>query len=248
MARTCPNCQIAFRHSPLDTHDKVHLGLSGNVEVAVGLGLAAEADLLTLLLVVLVDVLLGTLEDDLTLGLAGLQKRAQACQRKSLRAGQLCSRTASKLQIEVEWRSRMHIHRAEGRARPSRYVRSPAPTSPFRPIAVPSAVYAEHCNDRPAGVSVPHNAKDSNTTRDDSEGRPASPCEPRWRRRASPRPSWWRPCASVHGEMITIQSARPIQTNPPPLEPRTNLEQRLGDLDVLGGPGFHRRVHDKRPS
>lgn len=56
----------------LDAHDKVDLGLGGDVEVAAGLGLTLQANLLTLGLLVLVDVLLGALEDDLTLGLAGL--------------------------------------------------------------------------------------------------------------------------------------------------------------------------------
>lgn len=60
------------RDAPLDPHDEVDLGLGGDVEVTVGLGLTTEADLLTLLLVVLVDVLLGTLEDDGALGLADL--------------------------------------------------------------------------------------------------------------------------------------------------------------------------------
>lgn len=60
------------RDAPLDAHDEVDLGLSGDEEVAVGLGRAPQADLLTLGLLVLVDVLLGALEDDLTLGLAGL--------------------------------------------------------------------------------------------------------------------------------------------------------------------------------
>jgi len=56
----------------LDTHDEVNLGLSGDVEVSVSLGLPLQADLLSLLLLVVVDVLLGALEDDSALGLASL--------------------------------------------------------------------------------------------------------------------------------------------------------------------------------
>jgi len=59
-------------NSPLDTHDEVNLGLSGDVEVSVSLGLPLQADLLSLLLLVVVDVLLGALEDDSALGLASL--------------------------------------------------------------------------------------------------------------------------------------------------------------------------------
>lgn len=66
------------RDAPLGAHDKVDLGLGRDVEVAVGLGLPPQADLLALLLVVLVDVLLGTLEDDRALGLAGLCRRTAA--------------------------------------------------------------------------------------------------------------------------------------------------------------------------
>lgn len=60
------------RDVPLGAHDEVDLGLGRDVEVAVGLGLPPQADLLALLLVVLVDVLLGALEDHLALSLAGL--------------------------------------------------------------------------------------------------------------------------------------------------------------------------------
>jgi len=55
----------------LDTDDKDQLGLSGDVGRVVGLGGTAETDLLTLSRAVLLDVLLGTLEDDATLLLVG---------------------------------------------------------------------------------------------------------------------------------------------------------------------------------
>lgn len=57
---------------PLDTDDEDQLGLSGDVDRVVGLGDTVEADLLTLCSAVLLDVLLGTLEDDATLLLVGL--------------------------------------------------------------------------------------------------------------------------------------------------------------------------------
>lgn len=57
----------------LDTDGEDELGLSGDVERAILLGLAGEADLFTLLVAVLLDVLLSTLEDDATLLLVGLQ-------------------------------------------------------------------------------------------------------------------------------------------------------------------------------
>lgn len=56
----------------LDADDEGELGLGGNVERTSGLGLATETDLVTLLGAVLTDVLVGALEDDLALGLAGL--------------------------------------------------------------------------------------------------------------------------------------------------------------------------------
>lgn len=55
----------------LDTDDEDQLGLSGDVGRVVGLGGTAKADLLTLSSAVLLDVLLGTLEDDATLLLVG---------------------------------------------------------------------------------------------------------------------------------------------------------------------------------
>lgn len=48
----------------LDTDNKDKLGLGGNVEVTVGLGLATETDLIALLVAVLTDVLISTLEDN----------------------------------------------------------------------------------------------------------------------------------------------------------------------------------------
>lgn len=54
---------------PLDTDNKDKLGLGRDVEAALLLGLAGEADLLALGIAVLLHVLLGTLEDDIALGL-----------------------------------------------------------------------------------------------------------------------------------------------------------------------------------
>jgi len=56
----------------LDADDEDELGLGGDVERAILLGETGETDLLALVLTVLLDVLLGTLEDDATLLLAGL--------------------------------------------------------------------------------------------------------------------------------------------------------------------------------
>lgn len=56
----------------LDADDERQLLLSRAVVAAVGLGLAAQADLVALGVAVLVDVLLGALEDDLSLLLVGL--------------------------------------------------------------------------------------------------------------------------------------------------------------------------------
>jgi hypothetical protein len=50
----------------LDTDDEDQARLSGDVDGVIGLGGAREADLLTLGIAVLLDVLLSTLEDDLT--------------------------------------------------------------------------------------------------------------------------------------------------------------------------------------
>jgi len=58
----------------LDTDNKDKLGLGGNVEVTAGLGLATETDLIALLVTVLTDVLVSTLEDDLTLSALSLLK------------------------------------------------------------------------------------------------------------------------------------------------------------------------------
>lgn len=56
----------------LDADDEGELGLSWDVESALGLGQTVQADLLTLCVAVLLDVLLGALEDDLALLLVGL--------------------------------------------------------------------------------------------------------------------------------------------------------------------------------
>jgi hypothetical protein len=56
----------------LDSDDKDELVLGGDVVRTILLGQAEEADLLTLLVTVLLDVLLGALEDDTTLLLLGL--------------------------------------------------------------------------------------------------------------------------------------------------------------------------------
>lgn len=61
----------------LDTDDEDELGLSGDVEAALLLGNASEADLLTLCVTVLLDVLLSALEDGLALLLVGLVKQSQ---------------------------------------------------------------------------------------------------------------------------------------------------------------------------
>jgi hypothetical protein len=50
---------------PLDTDDEDQARLSRDVDGVIGLGSAREADLLTLGIAVLLDVLLSTLEDDL---------------------------------------------------------------------------------------------------------------------------------------------------------------------------------------
>lgn len=62
---------------PLDTDNKDKLGLGRDEEAALLLGIAREADLLTLGIAVLLDVLLGTLEDDLALGLGLLLWKPQ---------------------------------------------------------------------------------------------------------------------------------------------------------------------------
>lgn len=56
--------------SPLDPDDEVDLGLGRDVEVTSLPGLPLQPDLLPLLVSVLLDVLVGTLEDDLSLGLS----------------------------------------------------------------------------------------------------------------------------------------------------------------------------------
>ena len=58
--------------SPLDSDDEDQLGLLINKEVALLSAQASQSDLLTLGITVLLDVCLGTLEDDTTLFLVGL--------------------------------------------------------------------------------------------------------------------------------------------------------------------------------
>ncbi len=57
---------------PLDTDNEDQFLLSGDVERTILLGQTLKADLLTLLITVLLNVLLGTLEDDAALLLLGL--------------------------------------------------------------------------------------------------------------------------------------------------------------------------------
>jgi hypothetical protein len=59
-------------HLPLDTDNEDQLLLGRNVESTILLGQTGKADLLTLLITVLLNVLLGTLEDDTALLLLGL--------------------------------------------------------------------------------------------------------------------------------------------------------------------------------
>lgn len=60
------------KNAPLKSDDEVDLGLSGDVEVTSLPRLSLESDLLLLGVEVLLDVLVGPLEDDLSLGLLGL--------------------------------------------------------------------------------------------------------------------------------------------------------------------------------
>lgn len=64
--------QALQRHSPLDTDNEDESVLSRDVEGAILLCETGEADLLALVVAVLLDVLLSTLEDDATLLLLGL--------------------------------------------------------------------------------------------------------------------------------------------------------------------------------
>ena len=57
---------------PLDTDNEDQLGLVRDVEVTLLTGNTTKADLLTLIIAVLLDVGLGTLEDSSTLLLVGL--------------------------------------------------------------------------------------------------------------------------------------------------------------------------------
>lgn len=63
---------IMKKNAPLKSDDEVDLGLSGDVEVTSLPRLSLESDLLLLGVEVLPDVLVGPLEDDLSLGLLGL--------------------------------------------------------------------------------------------------------------------------------------------------------------------------------
>lgn len=60
------------KNAPLKSDNEVDLGLSGDVEVTSLPRLSLESDLLLLGVEVLLDVLVGPLEDDLSLGLLGL--------------------------------------------------------------------------------------------------------------------------------------------------------------------------------
>lgn len=60
------------KNAPPKSDDEVDLGLSGDVEVTSLPRLSLESDLLLLGVEVLLDVLVGPLEDDLSLGLLGL--------------------------------------------------------------------------------------------------------------------------------------------------------------------------------
>ena len=64
--------RMVERNIPLDTDNKDNLGLGGDEESTLLLGLARETDLLTLSIAVLLHVLLGTLEDGIALLLVGL--------------------------------------------------------------------------------------------------------------------------------------------------------------------------------
>jgi hypothetical protein len=68
----------------LDADDEGKLRLSGNVERSLRLGNPSQANLLSLLVVVLLHVLLGTLEDGFALLLVGLQIAGQHSVAKNL--------------------------------------------------------------------------------------------------------------------------------------------------------------------
>lgn len=66
-------CLMRVRmYSPLDTDNENQFGLSWNVKRTLLLGEACKTNLLALTITVLLDVLLGALEDDFTLLLGGL--------------------------------------------------------------------------------------------------------------------------------------------------------------------------------
>jgi hypothetical protein len=68
---------ILFGSLPLNTDNEDQLLLGWDVEGTILLGQAGKTDLLTLLITVLLNVLLGTLEDDTTLLLLGLRRQSQ---------------------------------------------------------------------------------------------------------------------------------------------------------------------------
>lgn len=67
------NKRRALKHIPANADNEEHLGLSGDVDLSTGLGDLLGTDLVGGDLAVLGDVLLGTAEDDLALGLQALQ-------------------------------------------------------------------------------------------------------------------------------------------------------------------------------
>lgn len=72
LARQTASLGITKKNAPLKSDDEVDLGLGGDVEVTSLPRLSLESDLLLLGVEVLLDVLVGPLEDDLSLGLLGL--------------------------------------------------------------------------------------------------------------------------------------------------------------------------------
>ena len=69
--------EIQRGHAPPDTDNKVHLRLCWDVEVTRGAGSTLQTDLLLLRGDVLLHILLGALEDDLSLGLGCLLNKSQ---------------------------------------------------------------------------------------------------------------------------------------------------------------------------
>jgi hypothetical protein len=64
--------------SPLDSDDKVDLGLGSDVVVTSLSGLSPQSDLLLFTVQVFLDILVGSLEDDLSGGLSGLKEEVLA--------------------------------------------------------------------------------------------------------------------------------------------------------------------------